>query len=104
MDGLPDAEHDFECPFDVANERDASPLVPLERAGDRLVEHEGEIIERHCRTLVIEVHPEFRTDEAQRACSRRCSGEASGQSRASARSTSSRADARLQREPRIAST
>ena len=29
------------------------------------VEHAGEVIERHCRTLVIEVHPEFRADEAR---------------------------------------
>jgi FkbM family methyltransferase len=40
-------------------------ICDIEGLETDLVEHEGEILERHCRTLVIEVHPEFRTDEAR---------------------------------------
>ena len=40
-------------------------ICDIEGLETDLVEHEGEIIERHCRTLVIEVHPEFRADEAR---------------------------------------
>ncbi len=40
-------------------------ICDIEGVETDLVEHEGEVIERHCRTLVIEVHPEFRTDEAR---------------------------------------
>ena len=40
-------------------------ICDIEGLETDLVEHEGEIIERHCRTLVIEVHPEFRPDQAR---------------------------------------
>ena len=40
-------------------------ICDIEGLETDLVEQEGDIIERHCRTLVIEVHPEFRTDKAR---------------------------------------
>ena len=76
-----------------------TPICDIEGLETDLVDHEGEIIEHHCKTVVIEVHPEFRTEEARARMFKAVQRRGFRPARASARSTSSRAEPDSSREP-----